>query len=78
MTFVRINLPKEKVFQIAKVIKEATKIRGIILKIDRKNKILVYFPKGMPKFRIEEIKVILKTHFPEEEFVFREYQKTIF
>lgn len=77
MSFQRLHIIENKIFQIAKIIKDYTKIRGIFLKKDKKNKILICFPKGTPKFKIEELKVILKSKFPEEDFVFREYQKTI-
>lgn len=78
MNFQKITFPEEKIFLLAKTIKDFTKVKGIVLRRDRKNRILVYFPKNLPRLRIEELKVILKTKFPEETFLFREYRKTIF
>lgn len=77
MNFANINLPENKIFQISKLLKDTTKIRGIVLRFDRKNRISVCFPESTPRFMIEEIKVVLRTNFPNDNFVFRAYRKTI-
>jgi len=77
MNFVKISVPENKILKIAKKIKDSTKTRGILLRFDQKNRILVCFPEDTPKMKIEELKVILKSEFPEENFLFRTYRKTI-
>jgi len=70
MALLKPDIQINKVFLIAKKIRDFTKTKGLFLKIE-KNKTVIYFPKGMPRTRIEELKFVLKSNFPEENFIFK-------